>query len=209
VIAVAHPKGLPAGRSPWLIERESCVRGIPQPLWDFFCLDRPVSSSRSRLRNSVISSAVPGFRILFDAREMCSSRRRREFGLLRISASCSRQMSLAYPYIGSRSQHANGEGASRNSKSSHARRQQLANQIPNRKGLVLSGAETLRATLATLSTCSMKGTNFPASSGIASILHLDPDWRVSYVVQTGGFASPVLLTKHRRGLESMLRYPNR
>jgi hypothetical protein len=37
--------------------------------------------SRSRLSNSVISPAVLGFLILFNAREMCSPRRRFEFGI--------------------------------------------------------------------------------------------------------------------------------
>jgi hypothetical protein len=43
------------------------------------------SSSRSRLSNSVISSAVLGFLILFNAREMRSSKRRREFEIFRIT----------------------------------------------------------------------------------------------------------------------------
>ncbi len=42
------------------------------------------SGSRSRLSNSVISSDVLGFLILFNARAMCSSRRRLEFGICRI-----------------------------------------------------------------------------------------------------------------------------
>jgi hypothetical protein len=45
----------------------------------------------------VISSAVLGFLILFNAREMCSSRRVRELGIFRISSSISRKMNLAYP----------------------------------------------------------------------------------------------------------------
>jgi hypothetical protein len=54
------------------------------------------SISRSRLSNSVISSAVLGFLILFNAREMCSSRRRGEFGIFRIAGPSSRKMNLAY-----------------------------------------------------------------------------------------------------------------
>jgi hypothetical protein len=54
------------------------------------------SSSRSRLSNSVISSAVLGFLILFNAREMCSPKRRREFAISRISSSSSRKMNLVY-----------------------------------------------------------------------------------------------------------------
>jgi len=45
------------------------------------------SRSRSRLSNSVISSAVLGFLILFNARKMCSLRRRLEFGIFFITGS--------------------------------------------------------------------------------------------------------------------------
>jgi hypothetical protein len=43
--------------------------------------------SRSRLSNSVISPAVLGFLILFNARKMCSLRRRLEFGIFFIAGS--------------------------------------------------------------------------------------------------------------------------
>ena len=52
------------------------------------------SGSRSRLSNSVISWAVLGFLILFNARETCSSRRR-EFGIFRIFQSQLLKMILA------------------------------------------------------------------------------------------------------------------
>src|ERR1019366_2933591 len=52
------------------------------------------SESSSRLSNSVISSAVLGFLIVFSAREMCASRRRLEFGICLIPASSSRKMNL-------------------------------------------------------------------------------------------------------------------
>jgi hypothetical protein len=97
------------------------------------------SSSRSRLSNSVISSAVLGFLILFNAREMCSSRRQREFGLLRISASSYRKMTLAYSDRGPDVAWV-WRGCKPNSKSLLARRQQLAQQIPNRYRLVFSDA---------------------------------------------------------------------
>src|ERR1039457_6555779 len=45
------------------------------------------SRSRSRLSNSVISPAVLGFLILFNARKMCSPRRRLEFGIFFIAGS--------------------------------------------------------------------------------------------------------------------------
>jgi len=48
------------------------------------------------LSNSVISSAVLGFLILFNAREMCSSRRRLAFRIFPISVSSSQEMNLAY-----------------------------------------------------------------------------------------------------------------
>lgn len=54
------------------------------------------SGSRSRLSNSVISSAVLGLLILFSARERCSSKRRLEFGICPISGSSSRKINLAY-----------------------------------------------------------------------------------------------------------------
>ena len=43
------------------------------------------SRSRSRLSNSVISTAVLGFLILFNARKMCSLRLRLEFGIFFIA----------------------------------------------------------------------------------------------------------------------------
>jgi hypothetical protein len=55
------------------------------------------SGSRSRLSKSVISSAVLGFRILFSAREMCSSRRR-ELGTFAIYNFNFRAMNLAYAH---------------------------------------------------------------------------------------------------------------
>jgi hypothetical protein len=91
------------------------------------------------LSNSVISSAVLGFLILFNAREMCSSRRQREFGLLRISASSYRKMTLAYSDRGPDVAWV-WRGCKPNSKSWLARRQQLAQQIPNRYRLVFSDA---------------------------------------------------------------------
>ena len=45
------------------------------------------SRSSSQLSNSVISSAVLGFLILFNARKMCSLRRRVEFGIFFIAGS--------------------------------------------------------------------------------------------------------------------------
>jgi len=45
------------------------------------------SRSRSRLSNSVISPAVLGLLILFNARKMCSPRRRLKFGIFFIAGS--------------------------------------------------------------------------------------------------------------------------
>jgi len=69
------------------------------------------SGSRSRLSNSVISSGVLGFLILFKARAMCSSRRRLEFGICRISGFGLRLLKneLSLFLTGPRCQHEVGE----------------------------------------------------------------------------------------------------
>ena|SRR5208282_124039 len=53
------------------------------------------SESNSRLTNSVISSAVLGFLIVFSAREMCASRRRLELGICLIPTFSSQERTLS------------------------------------------------------------------------------------------------------------------
>jgi len=88
----------------------------------------------------VISSAVLGFLILFNAREMCSSRRRVEFGIFRIAGSSSRKMNLAYSSQGADVSMGLEEITSWNGRSWLSRRQQLNDQVSYDRGLVLSGA---------------------------------------------------------------------
>src|SRR5208282_5438894 len=98
------------------------------------------SISRSRLSNSVISSAVLGFLIWFNAREMCSSRRRLEFGIFRISGFPFLKNELSLFLTGSRCQHGSDEDANQNGRSWLPRRQQLNDQVSYCPRLVLARA---------------------------------------------------------------------
>ncbi len=108
----------------------------------FIWKGRP-SDSRSRLNNSVISSAELGFLILFNAREMCSSEATRirnlshlQFQLLKNEPS----LCLTRPCC----QHGSEENVNRNM-ANHAflAGSSLTNQVSYRRGLMLSGTANL------------------------------------------------------------------
>ena len=87
----------------------------------------------------MISSGVLGFFILFNAREMCSSRRR-EFGIVRIAGCQFLKNELSLFLTESRCQQGLEEDGNRNGRSWLPGWQQLNDQISYCRGLVLSCA---------------------------------------------------------------------